>query len=222
MATGKCKYVDFIQDARCAVNNMIVMLYDGEDRMKVKESPYLEYGLADFKYSFDLKATYNYFVNDYLLTAQRGIRNTILTDLKLYAGSFRRMTDKWFSTFTDGMLGGETNELSEPDRVLRTICIENINTLTQLADKMVFVYAVLNAYPVNIDGEVDFNNAVKYIHSDLSTPSREMLHPIPISVLRFLQMVDIYRTNFDTYYAAYCARYNASFKAVANNFNLAK
>jgi hypothetical protein len=218
--SGTNKYIDFVNDARVAVNNMIVMLYDGEDRVKVKESPYLEYGLSEFKYSFDLKATYEYFSNEYLIAASRQARNTLITDLKLYANNFRKFTDKWFATFTEGLLGGETNDFTTPDSVLKTVCIENISTLTQLADKIVFTYVILNSYPVNTDDEIDLNNAVRYTHSGLSEPSRETLYPIPISVLKFISMVDYFRDNFNSIYAWYRARYTTAFKTVAANFAL--
>nr|SMH63402.1 Hypothetical protein FSTVLC9_367 [Faustovirus] len=224
---NKCKYVDFIQDARVAQNNMIVMLYDGVDCMRVRDSPYLEYGLSDFKYAFDLDATYRYFAQEYLVAAKRSSRDTLLTDLKLYANAFRKFADKWFSAYTETSYfaagwGGETTEMSNQnhDAAMRSICVENISTLTQLADKMIFVYTILNSYPVNADDEIDANNVVRWTHGDLAEPSRKTLYPIPISVLKFVAMVNDYRANFATYYAAYRARYVGVFKTVAASFNL--
>lgn len=219
-AISKCKYVDFIQDARVAAGAMIVMLYEGDDRMKVAESPYLEYGLADFKYVFDLAATYKYFAEEFLVAAGRGLRNTLLTDLKLYANTYRKFTDKWFGKYEETWAGAEIDDFTGPDGALRSICVENINTLTQLADKMVFVYTMLNSYPVNTDDEIDFNNTVRWTHGGMMEPSRATLYPIPVSALKFIAVINDYRANFNTYYNVYKARYVKAFKSVAANFNL--
>ncbi|QJX70792.1 hypothetical protein F-liban_23 [Faustovirus] len=217
MSLYKCKYVDFMQDARMVSNAMIVLFYDNTDVMKTQRSQWLDYGLSEFTYSFDLMETYKYLTTQFLLAANRPTRDNLFTDMKMYASTYRKFTDKWFTYFVDGW-GGESDDFKAPDNVLKTVFIENINMLTQLADKMVFVYKLLNSYPVNVDDEIDANNAVRYICGKLDEPNSSVMFPIPISVIRFVSTMDYYKTNFESLYGAYKARYQSVYKPIGKYF----
>jgi hypothetical protein len=218
MSLNKCKYVDFIQDARVVANTMIVLYYDNTDVMQTQRCPWLEYGLSEFTYSFDLKATYEYFVDKFLLSTKKATRDTIFTDMKLYAYNYRKFADKWFTKFTDSWVSESNDFKHTTDVVIKTIFTENISMLSQLADKMVFVYKLLNTYPINNEGVVDTYAATKYVCSKLDAPNSDVMFPIPISVLRFIAAVDYYRTDFKASYDAYTARYSGLYKSVSSVF----